>query len=126
MRTTPTNSGADSKGVVRFGSWQLEGESYLFIVGGAVGSILLFVVTAQMSGVARFAVSLVPLLAGAGWVKFFIAGRPPHYTGDFFEGLVIGKHFNLRPQEWAMTAHPRGLRVRGSSPGASNAGERGP
>jgi hypothetical protein len=34
--------------------------------------------------------------------------------GDFFEGLLMGKHFNLRPQEWAKTAHPRGTRVRGS------------
>jgi hypothetical protein len=47
-------------------------------------------------------------------VKFFLVGRPPHFCGDFFEGLVVGSNFNLRPQAWARTAHPRGRRGRGA------------
>jgi hypothetical protein len=62
---------------------------------------------------ARLTASVMPLLAAAGWVKFFLVGRPPHFCGDFFEGLVVGPNFNLRPQEWARTAHPRGKRGRG-------------
>lgn len=114
MRVTPTNSGPDSKGVVRFGNWELEGEAYLFAVGGAIGTILVFILAAQLGWLSRVLVSLLPLGAAVGWIKFFLVGRPPHFTGDFIEGLWVGKHFNLKPQEWAKAAHPRGLRVRGS------------
>jgi hypothetical protein len=119
MRTTSTNSGPDSKGVVRFGNWELEGEAYLYVVVGAIGTLLVFILSSNLGFVARGSLSSLPLLAGIGWVKFFLVGRPPHFTGDFFEGLLMGKHFNLRPQEWAMAAHPRGMRVRGSRPGTS-------
>ena len=114
MRVTSTNSGPDSKGVVRFGQWELEGEAYLYVVAGAVTSLLVFICTSHLGYVARGGAAAVPLGATIGWVRFFLVGRPPHFTGDWFEGLIVGKHFGLRPQEWAMTAHPRGLRVRGS------------
>jgi hypothetical protein len=119
MRVTPTNSGPDSSGVVRFGNWELEGEAYLYVVAGAIGTILVFMLTANLGSVGRTILSLLPLLGAVGWVKFFLAGRPPHFMGDWFEGRIVGKHFNLRPQEWAKTAHPRRLRVRGSGPDAS-------
>ena len=116
MRETATNSGADSKGVVRFGRWELEGEAYLYIVVGAVLTVLAFLMTMGWGFVARLAVSVLPLLGAAGWVKFFLVGRPPHFCGDFFEGIVVGLNFNLRPREWSRTAHPRGQRGRGLPP----------
>jgi hypothetical protein len=115
MRTTSTNSGPDSAGVVRFGRWELEGEAYLFVVAGAVGGILVFILTAAWSATARIAAAALPIGCALAWVKFFLVGRPPHFCGDYFEGLIVGKHFKLRPQEWAKAAHPRGLRVRGSA-----------
>jgi hypothetical protein len=118
MRVTSTNSGPDSKGVVRFGEWELEGEAYLYVVAGAVGTLLVFISTPSLGYFARGLVSLLPVAAAVGWVKFFLVGRPPHFVGDWFEGLVVGKHFGLRPREWAKAAHPRGLRVRGSRPSA--------
>jgi hypothetical protein len=114
MRVTSTNSGPDSKGVVRFGNWELEGEAYLYVVVGAIGTLLVFILSSTLGFVARASVSALPLAAAVSWVKFFLVGRAPHFMGDFFEGLLMGKHFNLRPQEWAKTAHPRGTRVRGS------------
>lgn len=114
MRTTSTNSGPDSKGVVRFGNWELEGEAYLYVVVGAVGTVLAFILAANLGMVARGTVALLPIAAAVGWVKFFLVGRPPHFMGDFFEGLIVGKHFGLRPQDWAKAAHPTGKRVRGS------------
>lgn len=122
MRITSTNSGPDSRGVVRFGQWELEGEAYLYVVVGAIGTVLVFVLSARFSYPARFTGAALPLGAAVAWVRFFLAGRPPHFTGDFFEGLLVGKHFNLQPQEWSKTAHPRGLRVRGTT--ASVDGER--
>lgn len=114
MRVTPTNSGPDSKGVVRFGKWELEGEAYLYVVVGAIATLLVFIVSAGLSPLPRTLASVVPLGSSAAWVKFFLMGRPPHFTGDYFEGLAVGRHFGLCPQEWSKTAHPRGLRVRGS------------
>lgn len=119
MRVTYTNSGPDSKGVVRFGNWELEGEAYLYVVVGAIGTVLVFILSAMLGYAARAVVSALPLAAAIGWVRYFLVGRPPHFTGDFFEGLIMGKHFNLRPQQWANAAHPRGNRVRGSA--AANA-----
>ncbi|HVU34393.1 MAG TPA: hypothetical protein VHE61_13240 [Opitutaceae bacterium] len=115
MRITPTNSGPDSKGVVRIGQWELEGEAYLYVVAGAIATIFVFILGARLGMLARTGAALVPLAGAVAWVKFFLVGRPPHFMGDFFEGLLVGKHFELRPQEWAKTAHPRGLRVRGSA-----------
>lgn len=115
MRVTHTNSGPDSAGVVRFGKWELEGEAYLYVVAGAVSTVLVFILCASCGGVVRTLAAATPLGAAVAWVKFFLVGRPPHFTGDFFEGLIVGKHFNLRPQEWAKAAHPLGTRVRGSA-----------
>lgn len=116
MRVTSTNSGPDSKGAVRFGKWELEGEAYLYVVVGAILTLLVFIMSASLPSFERAVVSVLPLAAAVGWVKFFLVGRPPHFMGDFFGGLLLGKHFNLRPHEWAHTAHPRGLRVRGVQP----------
>lgn len=124
MRVTSTNSGPDSKGVVRFGKWELEGEAYLYVVVGAIATLLVFILTANLGMIARAVASLAPLAAAVAWVKFFLVGRPPHFMGDFFGGLLLGKHFNFRPQEWANTAHPRGLRVRGF-PSAERTAPRG-
>lgn len=107
MRVTLTNSGPDSKGVVRFGNWELEGEAYLFAVGGAVGTVFVFILSAAMSTFPRVLVSALPLGGAVGWIKFFLVGRPPHFTGDFFEGLLVGKHFRLKPMEWTKAVHPR-------------------
>lgn len=115
MRITSTNSGPDSRGVVRVGNWELEGDAYRYVLVGAVATLFVFLLTGTMGYVARTAVSALPLVAAAGWVKFFLVGRAPHFVGDFFEGLLVGKHFNLRPQDWTKAAHPRGRRVRGHS-----------
>jgi len=119
MRTTSTNSGADAKGLVRFGKWEFEGEGYLVALGGALGSMFVFMLTASLGYLLRLPISALPLAAAMGWIKFFLVGRPPHFTGDFFEGLILGKHFKMRPQEWVKAAHPRGRRVRGSQPGVT-------
>ena len=121
MRVTPTHSGPESKGAVRFGHWELEGDAYLYVVGGAVAGILMFMLTAGRQWPVRTGLSLLPLAAALGWVKFFLVGRPPHFVGDFLEGLFVGTHFNMRPQDWTKAAHPRGRRVRGACRGRKGA-----
>lgn len=107
MRSTRTNSGADSRGVVRFGRWELEGEAYLYVVVGVLGSVLAFVMAFQLALGWRFLVAALPLAAAVAWVKSFLVNRPPHYTGDFFEGLLAGRHFRIEPSDWRARRHPR-------------------
>jgi hypothetical protein len=114
MRSTRTNSGVDSKGVVRFGRWELEGEAYLYVVVGALLAILTFVLAFRLPMGWRLVLASLPLLGAMGWVKFFLVNRPPHFLGDFLEGVLVGRHFNLSPQAWARQRHPlshRGLRI---------------
>jgi hypothetical protein len=107
MRITRTNSGVDSKGVVRFGRWEIDGEAYLFVVAGAVGTVLCFLLGHALSFGLRCLFSSLPLLAAIAWIRFFVVGRPPHFLGDWIEGWLVGPDFNLRPQAWASRRHPR-------------------
>lgn len=110
-RTTRTHSGPDSKGVVRFGRWELEGEAYLFVVAGAVIAILVFILAAALAFPTRVGVTALPLIVSTAWVKVFIVGRPPHYVGDFFEGLIVGRHFDLGMTLRSRSSHPRPWRA---------------
>jgi hypothetical protein len=107
MRTTTTNSGADSKGVVRLGRWELEGDSYLLLVVGAVFGVAVFILCYRSSFWLRAGASLVPLAAALFWIRFFVCGRPPHFVGDFFEGLVAGVDFRVRMNRRPRPVHPR-------------------
>lgn len=93
MRLTPTHSGPDSAGVVRIGNWELEGRSYLVVLGGAVGGILVFILAVGLTWPPRLIVALLPLALAIGFVRFFLIGRPPHFTSDWLEGLFAGHDF---------------------------------
>lgn len=99
MRFTPTHSGPDSSGVVRIGNWELEGRSYLFVVAGAVLAVLVFILAVGLSWPTRLLVSAVPLVASVGFIKFFLVNRPPHFAGDWCEGILVGRHFLQKPAE---------------------------
>lgn len=117
MRLTPTNSGADNKGVVRIGPMMVEGNAYLVLVIGAVVGLFAFIV-ANGRGCgwgARILYTAIPLGCALGWVKFFVMGRPPAFQSDFFQRILVGRDFNLQPQEWAKPSHPLGKRVRGTT-----------
>lgn len=103
MRLTPTHSGPDSAGVVRIGNWELEGRSYLVVLGGAVGGILVFILAVGLAWPPRLIVALLPLVAAVGFVRFFLIGRPPHFAGDWLECLFAGRDFmqlSGRPDCW--------------------------
>jgi len=107
MRSTRTNSGPDSKGVVRFGRWELEGEAYLFVVAGGILGVLAFAVASSLSLVCRIGLALAPLLLAILWVKTFILGKAPHHLGDRIERCFVGTGFNLDPKYWARLRPPR-------------------
>jgi hypothetical protein len=90
MRTTRTQSGRDSAGVVRLAGWELEGRTYLFVVAGAIGSVMAFLLAYRLGLALRLLVGLAPLGCCCGWVHFFVAGKPPHYAEDRITGLLCG------------------------------------
>ena len=106
QRLTRTNSGVDSLGAVRIGRMELEAESYLIVLGGAILAILAFLLCGDMSFFPRALIAALPLVLTLGWVKYFVYGRPPHYVGDFFEGLLVGPHFRLPVPFWGRRQHP--------------------
>lgn len=106
MRVTTTNSGADSKGIVRFGRWELEGESYLLLVVGAVCGVGVFIIAHGLGFWGRLVVASLPLAAAIFWIRCFVCGKPPHYAGDFFEGVIAGDNFSVRMEPRLRPPHP--------------------
>lgn len=117
MRSTRTNSGRESRGVVRFGKWELEGEAYLLVVCGALGSIFVFLLAHSSSLAVRLAFASVPLALAVLWLRLFVVGKPPHYTSDYFEGLLTGRDFSIDPLSWRACRHPRRVVVPGREGG---------
>lgn len=107
MRQTRTNSGPDSKGVVRFGRWEFEGESYLYVVVGCVAGIFAYAMTASQPTWVRFLFGLFPLSAALVWIRTFVLGKPPHYLGDQVERWIVGPHFGIGLRCWVGRQHPR-------------------
>lgn len=107
MRVTPTHAGPDSKGIVSVFGWDLEGMVAFYLVGGALAGMFLVFALSGRPIFTRLMAGLVPVIACALWVKFFVHGRPPSYQSDVFERWVRGTTFKLRPQSWCRKNHPR-------------------
>lgn len=107
MRQTRTNSGPDSKGVVRFGRWEFEGESYLYVVVGCVAGVFVYAMAAGQDTWLRLLLSALPLALALAWIKTFVLGKPPHYLGDQVERWAVGPHFGIGYKCWSCRRHPR-------------------
>lgn len=109
MRVTPTYAGPDSKGIVSVFGWDLEGMVAFYLVGGALGGMLLAFALTGRPLFTRFVAGLIPILASVIWVKIFVHGRPPAYQSDVFEKWLCGVTFRLSPQTWCRKRHPRNI-----------------
>lgn len=107
MRLTRTHSGPDSKGVVRFGRWEFEGESYLYVVVGCIAGVLVYAVAAAQATWVRLSLAMLPLALALAWIKTFVLGKPPHHLGDQVERWTVGPHFGIGPKCWSGRRHPR-------------------
>jgi hypothetical protein len=107
VRVTPTHAGPDSKGIVSVFGWDLEGMVAFYLVGGAVAGMFLVFVLTGCPIFTRLGAAVIPVLASALWVKFFIHGRPPSYQSDVFDRWLRGTTFKLCPQRWCRKKHPR-------------------
>ena len=109
IRTTPTNAGPDSKGIVTVFGWDLEGMVAFYLVAGALAGMLVVFSLQAQSIWTRLGAGAVPVAAAAIWIKVFVHGRPPGYQSDVFEATIRGPGFRLNPQGWCRKRHPRVL-----------------
>ena len=97
LRVTDTNSVNDSKGRA-FG---LEGNDFLYVIGGIVGALGCFLLMHVLLGVAAVTALLfcAPLLiVPTAWVLLFRHNKPEGYAEDFFDYLVNREGWTFAPR----------------------------
>ncbi|MEO7700682.1 MAG: hypothetical protein ABIZ04_15780 [Opitutus sp.] len=101
LRITDTNSVNDSKGR----ALGLEGNDFLFVVGGLVGAIAVFLLAYAMFGTSCLAASVLAapvFVLPTGWVFLLRRNRPDGYAEDLFDQIV-----NREGWSFATSAQPK-------------------
>jgi len=96
LRITDTNSVNDSKGR----ALGFEGNDFLFVVGGIVGAIAIFLLLYGMFHASLTATTCVavPVFAlPTAWVILFRRGKADGYAEDFFDHLLNREGFAFAP-----------------------------
>ena len=96
LRITDTNSANDSKGR----ALGLEGNDFLYLVGGIVGAIGIFLLLYGLfhTGLAAASVFAVPVLVlPTVWVMLFRRNKPDGYAEDFFDHVLNREGFSYAP-----------------------------
>ncbi|OAM90012.1 hypothetical protein OH491_19155 [Termitidicoccus mucosus] len=92
LRITDTNSANDSKGR----ALGFEGNDFLYIVGGIVGAIGIFLLLYAMfhAGLPTASACALPILVlPTAWVMLFRRNRPDGYAEDFFDHVLNREGF---------------------------------
>ena len=96
LRITDTNSANDSKG----SALGFEGNDFLYIVGGIVGAIGIFLLLYGMfhsSLAAAGGIAALVFIIPTAWVVLFRRGKPDGYAEDFFDHLLNREGFSFSP-----------------------------
>ncbi len=96
LRITDTNSANDSKGR----ALGFEGNDFLFIIGGIVGAIGVFLLLFGMfhtSLLAACACAMPIFAIPTAWVMLFRRNKPDGYAEDFFDHLLNREGFSHAP-----------------------------
>lgn len=92
LRFTPTNSADDSKGH----SLGLEGDQFLYIIGGLVAGVVLLLACMKsgMSPGLSMVIAGLPIPLCALFLFTFKIGKPPRYTKDLLQKWANKKSLN--------------------------------
>lgn len=96
LRLTDTNSANDSKGR----ALGFEGNDFLYVVGGVIGAIGIFLMLYGMfhaSLSAATACAVPVLVLPPAWVILFRRNKPDGYAEDFFDHLFNREGFCFSP-----------------------------
>ena len=94
LRITDTNSVNDSKGR----ALGLEGNDFLYVIGGFVGAFASYLLLDVLLGAATLPailLSLPILVLPSAWVLLFRHNKPDGYAEDFFDQLVTGEGWSF-------------------------------
>lgn len=97
LRITDTNSVNDSKGRA-FG---LEGNDFLYVIGGIVGALGCFLLMHVLLGVGAMTAvffALPLLVAPLAWVLLLRHNKPEGYAEDLFDDLVNREGWTFAPR----------------------------
>lgn len=97
LRITDTNSVNDSKGRA-FG---LEGNDFLYVIGGFVGAFACYLLMDVLLGAASLPsilLSLPILILPTAWVLLFRHNKPDGYAEDYFDQLITGEGWSFAPR----------------------------
>lgn len=103
LRITDTNSVNDSKGR----ALGLEGNDFLYIIGGFVAAFACYLLLDVLLGAATLAsilLALPILVLPTAWVLLFRHNKPDGYAEDFFDQLVTGEGWSFAARN--QPAHP--------------------
>ncbi len=110
LRITDTNSVNDSKGRA-FG---LEGNNFLYVIGGFVGAFACYLLLAVVLGAASLPailLSLPILILPTAWVLLFRHNKPEGYAEDYFDQLITGEGWSFtsrtQPQRTVNSSHEK-------------------
>lgn len=110
LRITDTNSVNDSKGR----ALGLEGNDFVYIVGGFVGALACYLLLNVLFGAAAFPsllLSLPILVLPTAWVLLFRHNKPDGYAEDFFDQLITGEGWSFasrsQPVRPSNTSHAK-------------------
>jgi hypothetical protein len=97
LRVTDTNSVNDSKGRA-FG---LEGNDFLYVIGGIVGALGCFLLIHVLFGSSAVTALLFAgpiLIVPTAWVLLFRHNKPDGYAEDLFDHLVNREGWTFAPR----------------------------
>jgi hypothetical protein len=105
-RVVNTREGEERRGALRIGPWEVEGDGYLYLLAGALVSLLAWAVLARtgMPWWLRVPASALPLLCAVGWLRWMVVGRPPAFASDVCDTVIEGRDFWTEPQRFSRWA----------------------
>lgn len=104
-----THEGVERRGALRLGGFELEGDSYLYLVAGALVSLLSWIVLTRtgLPVLPRLVLAALPVSGSVLWLRLLVSGKPPSYQADVLETVLEGTAFWTEARRFEAWAHPR-------------------
>ena len=96
--TTSSSAMKVSEGV----GWGMEGDLFLYLVCGMLGSMFLMLALISFFHVSifiSFIIALLPVTGAVLYIKIFRMGKPPAYQKDLFELILMGDTATPHPAQ---------------------------
>lgn len=117
MRRHPTHTADEARGIVSFGKFQLEGNTFAVLGYGVIAGLIIWTVLVLFTGInvyASLALAALPFIVSLIYIVLFTHNKPPAFAHDLFQLLFEGNATWFAPN--AQPNHPNRKEI--SSEGA--------